>query len=110
VLGETLSPTQLLGGALIVGGTVLVSLRPGCGTFRGRVAALMLTCAFGMALSSLIFKVFAERAQFWATTFWMFVGEAIFGAGLLALASFPGGVRAPAPHQYRGVADHQRCE
>jgi hypothetical protein len=26
--------------------------------------------------------------QFWATTFWMFVGEAIFGAALLGIASF----------------------
>ena len=89
VLGETLTPMQLVGGALIIGGTLLVSLGPAVrGKFRTRVAALMLVCAFSLALSSLIFKIFAVREQFWATTFWMFVGEAIFGAALLAVASF----------------------
>jgi len=89
VLGETLTPMQLVGGALIIGGTLLVSLGPAVrGKFRTRVAALMLVCAFSLALSSLIFKIFAVREQFWATTFWMFVGEAIFGAALLAIASF----------------------
>jgi drug/metabolite transporter (DMT)-like permease len=90
VLGETLTPTQMVGGALIVGGTLLVSLRGGATgrRFRARVAVLMLVCAFGLALSSLIFKAFAVREQFWATTFWMFVGEAIFGAALLAIPAY----------------------
>src|SRR5882672_10705926 len=89
VLGETLTPMQVIGGASIVGGTLLVSLGPAAGgKFRVRVATLMLVCAFALALSSLIFKIFAVREQFWATTFWMFVGEAIFGAALLAIASF----------------------
>jgi len=89
VLGETLTSRQLVGGALIIGGTLLVSLGPRSGgTFRLRTAALMLVCALALALSSLIFKIFAVREQFWATTFWMFVGEAIFGAALLAVPSF----------------------
>jgi drug/metabolite transporter (DMT)-like permease len=94
VLGETLSPGQMAGGALIVGGTVLVSLRAapqrtGAATkFNGRLAALMLACALSLAVSSLIFKVFALRDEFWPTTFWMFVGEALFGAALLAVASY----------------------
>jgi uncharacterized membrane protein len=86
ILGETLSPVQLAGCALIVGGTLLVSWREGP---RGRrinirLAALMLVCAFALALSALIFKAFALRDEFWTTTFWMYVGEALFGAGLLA--------------------------
>jgi len=90
VLGERLTPIQMLGGLLIIAGASLVSLRPGANgsKFRARTAALMLTCALAMALSSLIFKAFAVREQFWPTTFWMFVGEAIFGAGLLAVTSF----------------------
>jgi uncharacterized membrane protein len=89
VLGETLTPMQVIGGALIIGGTLLVSLGPKAGgKFRLRVAALMLVCAFALALSSLIFKIFAVREQFWATTFWMFVGEAIFGVALLMVSSF----------------------
>jgi len=41
-----------------------------------------------LAVSSLIFKMFALRDDFWPTTFWMFVGEALFGAALLSIASY----------------------
>jgi hypothetical protein len=41
-----------------------------------------------MALSGLIFKVFAIAVAFWTTTFWMFVGEAIFGAALLLVPPY----------------------
>ncbi len=94
VLGETLSPTQMAGGALIIGGTVLVSLRSDLRkssfktSFNGRLAALMLACALSLAVSSLIFKIFALREEFWPTTFWMFAGEALFGAALLAIGSY----------------------
>jgi uncharacterized membrane protein len=90
VLGETLSPTQMAGGALVVGGTALVSLRsdPRQTSFNWRLAALMLACALAIAVSSLIFKIFALREEFWPTTFWMFVGEALFGAALLAVPSY----------------------
>ncbi len=93
VLGETLTPAQWAGGALIVGGTLLVSLRSRPQATRGarfntRLAALMLACALALAVSSLIFKIFALRDEFWPTTFWMFVGEALFGAALLCVASY----------------------
>jgi hypothetical protein len=48
----------------------------------------MLACGFIMALSALIFKAFAIRVEFWTTTFWMFVGEGIFGAALLMIPSY----------------------
>jgi hypothetical protein len=41
-----------------------------------------------LALSSLIFKMFALSDDFWPTTFWMLVGEALFGAALLAIPSY----------------------
>jgi drug/metabolite transporter (DMT)-like permease len=90
VLGETLSPTQMAGGALVVGGTALVSLHsdPRQTSFNWRLAALMLACALAIAVSSLIFKIFALREEFWPTTFWMFAGEALFGAALLAVPSY----------------------
>jgi uncharacterized membrane protein len=97
VLGETLSPRQMLGGGMIIVGALFVSLRfaptPSSaasgrghgGGFKARLAAQMLTCGFIMALGSLIFKIFAIQVDFWTTVFWMFVGEAVFGAGLLTI-------------------------
>ncbi len=100
VLGETLSSRQMLGGALIIVGALFVSIRigpshasaaGGAGRgqgFKTRLAALMVACGFIMALSTLIFKVFALKVEFWTTTFWMFVGEGIFGAVLLLMPSY----------------------
>ena len=84
VLGERLSPTQLWGGGLIIAGAILLSLRPGGAmTFKTRLVVLMLACALCVALSSLIFKMFAVSNEFWTTTFWTFVGEALIGAAIL---------------------------
>ncbi len=90
VLGETLSPLQITGGALILAGTLIVSVRFGgsFGVFKLRLALLMLACGLALALSALIFKIFALQVDFWATTFWMFAGEAIFGAALLMIPSY----------------------
>jgi len=112
VLGEKLSGMQMAGGAMIIVGASIVSIRfapsrsspasgggfiefpsPACGGgegggFKLRLALLMLTCGFVLALATLIFKIFAITTEFWTTTFWMFVGEAIFGAALLMIASY----------------------
>jgi uncharacterized membrane protein len=90
VLGETLTPWQMAGGAMIIVGALIVSIRFGQSMrmFKARLALLMLACGFIMALSSLIFKVFAIRVEFWTTTFWMFVGEGIFGVALLVIPSY----------------------
>ena len=90
VLGETLTPRQMAGGVMIIAGALIVSLRFGQSIkmFKARLAVLMLACGFIMALSSLIFKIFAIEVAFWTTTFWMFVGEAIFGCALLMVTSF----------------------
>jgi uncharacterized membrane protein len=89
VLGETLSAQQMLGGALIITGALFVSLRFGqtMKTFKARLAVLMLACGFTMALVGLIFKIFAIKVEFWTTIFWMFVGEALFGAAMLLIPS-----------------------
>jgi drug/metabolite transporter (DMT)-like permease len=90
VLGEKLSEVQMLGGALIIGGALLLSVRGNRrrGAFKTRLVLLMLTCAMALAVSSLIFKIFAIQDEFWTTTFWMFGGEAVFGAGLLLIPSY----------------------
>jgi drug/metabolite transporter (DMT)-like permease len=48
----------------------------------------MLCCGLAAAVSGLIFKLFAIEVAFWTTTFWMFVGEAIFGVALLCVANY----------------------
>ncbi|HUJ02843.1 MAG TPA: DMT family transporter, partial [Rhizomicrobium sp.] len=84
VLHETLSPKQLLGGLLIMSSVILISLRPrGAGRVRLGIVLLMAACAFTLALNSVIFKFFAIRDEFWTTAFWTFVGNIVFGAGLL---------------------------
>ena len=90
VLGETLSPRQLLGGALIVFGVLSVSIGWGQkrGRFRWQLAALMLCAGFVLSLATLIFKAFAIKDEFWATAFWMFAGEALFGAGFLCIGRY----------------------
>jgi uncharacterized membrane protein len=90
VLGETLSVVQMAGGALIIAGTLVVSVRFGQNVriFKLRLVLLMLACCLAAAVSGLIFKAFAITVAFWTTTFWMFVGEAIFGAALLLVGSY----------------------
>ena len=90
VLGETLSARQLTGGALIVLGALIVSVRFKYGTrlFKTRLAALMLSCGFTSALGGLIFKIYAIDVEFWTTTFWMYVGEALFGCALLLVPAY----------------------
>jgi drug/metabolite transporter (DMT)-like permease len=85
ILGETLSRVQLFGGGLIVAGGLLLSVHPRGGRLRLRLAVLMLVCAFILAVSSVIFKVFAVRDEFWSTAFWTYAGEALFGFWLLAI-------------------------
>jgi drug/metabolite transporter (DMT)-like permease len=93
VLGETLTGRQLLGGALIIVGVLSVSIsggakRSGHARFRWQLAALMLCAGFVLALSTLIFKAFALKDEFWVTAFWMFAGEALFGAAFLCIGRY----------------------
>jgi len=48
-------------------------------------ALLVLAGTFVLSLSSVLFKLFAVPEEFWATTFWTFVGEGLFGAAILAV-------------------------
>jgi drug/metabolite transporter (DMT)-like permease len=87
VLREVLTLAQIAGVFLTIGGSVLLSLRLGqkTGRVKTRLVVLMLACALAIALSSLIFKFFAVRDEFWTTTFWNFAGQAIFGVALMVI-------------------------
>jgi uncharacterized membrane protein len=89
-LHEKLGLSQLLGVGLIVGGALSLSLRARGKTrkFKSSLIALMLCATFVLALASVAFKYFAIRDDFWTTTFWTFVGEGIFGVGLLLIPGY----------------------
>jgi uncharacterized membrane protein len=89
VLGERLAPGQLVGGVMVVAGVFIASFRFGGGKIKFRKhATMMMTAAIVcFAASSLIFKYFAVPELFWPATFWTYVGEALFGVGILAFAS-----------------------
>ncbi len=48
----------------------------------------MLCLRFVLSLSTLIFKAFALKDDFWETAFWMFAGEALFGAFFLCIGRY----------------------
>lgn len=90
LLGEVPGWRRISGMALIAASVLSLTLGPtGKGaTIRRRTVVLMTCAAFVVALSSVLFKYFAVRSDYWSTTFWTFVGEAIFGAGILAFPSY----------------------
>jgi len=51
---------------------------------KPKVVLGMVACTFILALASVLFKFYAVHDDFWVTTFWTFVGEALFGFALLA--------------------------
>ena len=90
LLGETLSWHAGAGVALIALGALLLSLDQSLRVkkFKLRLLLLMLTCTFVLALSSVLFKFFAIQEDFWSTTFWMAVGEGLFGVGILLVPRY----------------------
>ncbi len=89
-LHETISMTNAAGVMLIIAGALTLSLD---GSFKFRavklqILFLMALCTFIIALSSVLFKFFAVSDSFWGVTFWTFVGEALFGAGILMIPRY----------------------
>jgi drug/metabolite transporter (DMT)-like permease len=81
VLGETLTNNQILGGLLIVIGAIAISLDLTDGKkikFKKEVFWLMMLSSLIFALNFLFFKFFAIQSSFWFTSFWEYVGFAVF--------------------------------
>jgi drug/metabolite transporter (DMT)-like permease len=89
-LHEQLGWAKALGCALIVAGAVVLSLdkRLSLKGFKLTLVLLMLAATFVLALSSVLFKFFAVRDDFWTTTFWNFLGEALFGFAILLIPAY----------------------
>src|SRR5262249_3618743 len=90
VLGERLTWLQIAGVALILAGALSLSIRARLflRAFKPRLLVSMFAATFVLALSSVLFKYFAVEDSFWGTTFWSFVGEAVFGAVILAIPAY----------------------
>jgi uncharacterized membrane protein len=90
VLHEMPHWQQLLGAGLVVTGALGLSLdkKLHFGSFKLRLVLLMCGATFVLALSSVVFKFFAVRDEFWSTTFWTFVGEGLFGVGILLVPTY----------------------
>ena len=84
-LHERLGWTKGLGCVAIVAGALVLTQRHGFSLrkFKLSLVLLMLAATFVLALSSVLFKFFAIRDDFWVTIFWNFTGEAFFGLAIL---------------------------
>jgi|GEM_PF-136752 len=86
VLGETLNTNQALGGLLVVAGAIGISLDLSDGKkikFKKEVFWLMFLSSVIFALNFIIFKMFAVQSSFWYTSFWEYVGFAVFAVILM---------------------------
>lgn len=88
MLGETLTWRAGAGAVLIVMGVLSLGSGFRMRRLKPRVVIGMLVCTFILALANVLFKFYAVQDDFWTTTFWTFVGEAIFGAGILAMPRY----------------------
>lgn len=90
LLGETLEWINGIGAILIVVGALTLSLDKSfhLRKLKWRLLGLMLLCTFILALSTVLFKFFAVQSDFWATAFWTYVGEALFGVGILLVPRY----------------------
>jgi drug/metabolite transporter (DMT)-like permease len=89
-LHETIGWVRIGGGLLVVAGAMLLSLDASLHfrALKPRFALLMLTCGLVMSVSAVLFKYFAVHDDYWVTTFWNFVGEALFGLAILAVPHY----------------------
>lgn len=81
VLKETLLPKQIIGGILVVMGAIGISLEIGeekTIKFKKEVFWLMALSSLLFATNFLFFKFFALQESFWTTSFWEYVGLAVF--------------------------------
>ncbi len=83
LLGEQLSSQQLIGGAIILIGGLLLSLKRNDAsaryTFRWNLIRNMTIASFLIALWSVLFKFVGRESGFWVSSFWEHVGLGIGG-------------------------------
>lgn len=81
-LQETLATNQLIAGAVIILGGMILALEKGEKGTRLKISllALMLSASFFFALYDTLFKLGAIETSFWTSVFWQHVGVCLSGA------------------------------
>lgn len=90
VLGETLRTSQLLGGLVIITGAILITLDLTDHKkikFKKEIFGLMALSCLLFAINFLFFKFFAIQYNFWVTSFWEYIGFAVFASLLLVFVT-----------------------
>jgi drug/metabolite transporter (DMT)-like permease len=78
VLKESLNIYQIIGGFLIIGGSIFLSKEPNEKIrFKNKVVWLMFFASLLISLSGLLFKIVAMETDYWTTAFWSYVGALI---------------------------------
>jgi len=90
VLGETLRSSQLLGGLIVILGSVLITLDLTDHKkvkFKKEIFGLMVLSCLFFAVNFLFFKFYAIQYDFWVTSFWEYIGFAVFASLLLVFVA-----------------------
>lgn len=88
-LGEKLLPIQLLAGAAITLGALILTVDITQGyRFRKTVAVAMLVCCTCLALASTLFKYAALEDSFWTSWLWEQIGLGLVGCVLFAVPTY----------------------
>lgn len=110
VLGEQLSKVQLIGGAIILLGGVVLSVKSKEEASERKYAVrwkpiiLMTAASFLIAVWGILFKFVGEETGFWVASFWEHVGLGIAGIGVITfMKSYREGFSAMLARSGRGI-------
>ncbi len=87
ILGELPTPTQILAGALLVLGSLVVSYEPSSKSLKLKLLAYALGASTVMGLMHALFKFSTIEGEFWVSMFWRSVG--MIAAGFLLCLMLP---------------------
>ncbi len=85
ILGETLTQAQLIGGAIILMGALILSLdftEKHNTKFKTKATLFMVVACALIALSGVLFKFVTEEGSFWVSSFWEYAGLGATGLSL----------------------------
>lgn len=79
ILGELPSSAQMIAGAVILVGSLVLGYEFATGKFKWKLLAYIGGASIAIALMNTLFKLVAEDTPFWTSIFWYAVGTTICG-------------------------------